>query len=471
MIRNLLWKMAILVLSLTMLCGCQQKQNAEREASKGETQEKTAILVFAVDSSSILSDFQAQYSDVEVEIVTIDPNDVQKDFEAKLQTKGAPDLIVDTGSMRGIGFWNELGACADIATYIDTDTTLNLDDYYPGVSSVGQIENQVMGLPLGLSLDYMTLREEVWDNSSLRYLDEDYTAEEVLTALEQELVYQNEAATEGGDALVDQVLADWAGDFTFLFWDSGAISESGGKIVLDENLFELICRVYEQHIQNFNYAVQKETTTMNTKTSPLENGAHYVVTAWFNSGINKGVAPQIGISYAENINREVFGENTKVLWYPIKTSNPEKKEYAARVSIWGMVGSQSERKEEAYRVLRDMMDLDLNTRNPIDGRYDVPFSVNRAKALEMLSMVEEKAADSYTITGESGETQSISRQPLSQQNRKELEDVLSSITSVYTIDRELQNQIEDIVYPYLQNGSGYYEDCYGLVLELLQREE
>lgn len=83
---------------------------------------------------------------------------------------------------------------------------------------------------------------------------------------------------------------------------------------------------------------------------------------------------------------------------------------------------------------------------------------------------EENPVSSYRITDETGNSTTIMKQSMSLQSRTELERVLNNITSIYTIDQELQNQISDIVYPYVQGEAGNYEGCYKLVLDLLQQE-
>lgn len=461
-----------ILISVSILCSCHQnvESRVEEVQQDEEKQEEKPVLVFSIGNSSILSDFQTENTDQNIEIVVIDQSNVEKDFEDSIYDKGMPDIIIDSGNERGLDFWLEKGYCEDISTYVDTDTSFDSDKYYPGVMSVGQVDNQIVALPLGLSIDYLTVREEIYDNSGLHYLEENYSAEELLSTLDQELDYQNRIFNEGNGELIYQVFSDWNGDFVFLLWDYGALSVSNGEITLDKELFNLICRVYEKHCWNFSYANQQGTAPMNTKTSPLDKGARYIATTWFNSGINKGVAPQVAISYAESINKEVFGQETKVIWMPMKSETNEEPEYAARVSFWGMVGSQSERKEEAYQILRDMMDLELSAYSRVDGQQEIPFSVNREKSLAMITMVDESSIKSYTISDEEGESSTITKHSLSLENRAQLEYVLENITNIYTVDMDLQDQIFDIVYPYVQGGVGHYDECYDLVLELLQKE-
>ncbi len=460
-------KLLVILLSVIVLSGCYQ--NTEERVEELKEQEET-LLIFSVGNSSILSDFQAQNPEKDIEIVVLSSNDVEKEFEDNIYEKGVPDIIIDTGNERGLKFWQEKGYCEDISAYVDTDESLQSDKYYPGVTSVGHINNQVVALPLGLSIDYLTVREEMFDNSGLHYLEKNYVAEELLSTLNQELDYQNRIFNEDNSELIYQVFSDWNGDFVFLLWDFGALSASNGEITLDKELFNLVCQVYEKHCWNFSYANQQGTAPMNTKTSPLDKGARYIATTWFNSGINKGVAPQVAISYAESINKEVFGQETKVIWLPMKSEINEEPKYAARVSFWGMIGSQSERKEEAYQILRDMMDLELSAYSRVDGQQEIPFSVNREKSLAMISMVEESSIKSYMISDEEGESSTITKHSLSLENRAQLECVLENITNIYTVDMDLQDQIFDIVYPYVQGGVGHYDECYDLVLELLQKE-
>jgi len=86
-------KLLVILLSVIVLSGCYQ--NTEERVEELKEQEET-LLIFSVGNSSILSDFQAQNPEKDIEIVVLSSNDVEKEFEDNIYEKGVPDIIIDT---------------------------------------------------------------------------------------------------------------------------------------------------------------------------------------------------------------------------------------------------------------------------------------------------------------------------------------------------------------------------------------
>ena len=452
--RNIMY--AILILAIVLTCTSCRKtrerseplksnQTVEKSVEENEREEKS-MLVFTIGFSSVVEDYTAMYPNEEIKVVQINDNELEKNFNKALYRYGEPDLVIDTCD-RGIQYWVENGWIADMSVYFDSDIDFDAEAYYPGVDTVGEVGGILYGLPLGLQVDYLTVREEVWDDSAFSKLPEDYTALELFGAMEDELNYW-----------MDQEPEEWKRVFSHgnpysileYLWASGAIQVMEDEVLLDREIFETVAQGYLKSSKNIaDYTNQ--SGGFSALTDPREGKGRYIATNW-----NNGIAPQIGLIYYQSANQALLNQTIHVLWFPMQSADEEPAtQYAAKVAIWGMIGKNSDQTEEAYMLLRRMMDVPMHTYTQV-GYFgtmeNIPFSINRQQALAMIDWAEEEYVNTFTIDSDT----TIHKQPLSEELRNEMEHLLKNIVLVYATKRTAEQGVYNGINPY----------CYGNIIDM-----
>ena len=430
---------------------------------RGE-KEEPPLRIFTLGNSTLVQDYQLAYPNEELEVVPISMMNLQGSLEDRIldtiQRVGAPDIIIDTNSGLGLSYWNEIEMIADIEYYFDLDDTFDPDRYYPGTESVGRIGEMMYALPLGLQVNYMTVHDEAWKESHFEVLPENYTALELLYAMEAELDYWMEQDKEDyrwvfqGD-IYD--IASW-------LWDSGALQITADGVTVDREILKLLIDGQRKCGKNINEYTQIKGG-ISVIHDPREGD--YCAVGW--SGC---IAPQIGLLYYQSMNQELMNQIIHVLWIPLKQTeiNGElQSQYAAEVAAWGMVGAHSENPERAYQTIRKMMDIPLHgytQPDSINTTY-IPFSINRQEALNMIETADQGYIPSFIIDyAEVGNL--VQKQPLSDELRREMESMLSQIVMIYTTDNIINTQIYDAFIPYSLDEEVNYDLVYAKVLEAVQ---
>ena len=118
--------------------------------------------------------------------------------------------------------------------------------------------------------------------------------------------------------------------------------------------------------------------------------------------------------------------------------------YAVNVNVMGMVGAGSDQQEEAYQVLRDMMDVPKEKWETInaDDTFVQMSSVNRNVALGLLESFLVMDVGNFRILGSV-----IQREPLTEQQGEILRDMIENNQCAYITDANIVSAIESYVLP------------------------
>lgn len=434
------------------LAGCRQVHERPEEAqSAAEGQQELIVFHEKGSSSYIVQNFQTVYPDIPVKTVSFGKFDQIEDL---IQKHGNPDLIL-FGTETSREKWAKSEYLADITSRCASDVSFSEADYFPGIRSLGVINESLYALPLGMETHYITVRDEIWQDSAFQELPDQYTAEELFDALEKEI----DKEREGAYFVLPPISKDGLGYVAEWLLDSGALKMENGQVQMDPQLHEQICRMVAKQQQNFEECLDllNQEGSYSMRLDPRFLGGRYVANVW-NAAYT--AAPQIGLVYAQSANRTVLEQDVYVLFIPM-SGTPD--QYAAKVSVFGGVGSRSARQDEAYEVLRKMMDMPTEiwkiSMSGDDASF--PYSVNRQQALAMIQTVEE-SGDSEFIIGSDGVA--APKQQLSEELRAKLEEYLNNIAYVYACDSEL-----DTWWPFIGAATNDYRVFYEPMVNALEK--
>lgn len=453
------WMIITIILTLC-LAGCHRTRvrdigngtetttSSMPKVQEESKQEQEELVVFYQGCDSLLMKLDGTYGNLKLKIVPIEDQSI----EEMSAWHGAPDLLFLPGDAN-VEDLIERDIIAPLDEYYYNDITIDHDLYFPGVLSVGKIGENMYAVPLQLNMSYMTIRESQWEQSELSKLPEEYNFEELLTAMEMEF---NIVQEEGFLRFYEEISEPLE-----MMLDGGIVSWKGSEIELDmetlEHMIRVLCR------QEYNKGTDVDKTKMHLgivhpALNPVAFEGKYLASCW---GGDVKSAPQVGVMYAHSANMMQFGEETHVVWRP----NNEKGEFSASVQAMAMIGKGADHQKEAYEVIRYLMDVKT-------GHWQVPaktpFSIetfcpiNRERAKELITLVDEDARENLECMSDGGELAGvllIPKEPLTEDQKAEMEYYLDRIANVYRADPAIYAGVEEIIMKYMN-------DAYrGIVLE------
>ena len=486
-VRTLL---VILIVVSFLLSGCtsNKREKKEERTEAQKVQQDTPLLVFITSAYcvDIISNFQMEYPDMKLETVHIDVEAARRSQEAELaegyeytlddamkyyiELHGNPDLIISTTeqiSEEKLPTWIESGWVQEMSQYFGEDVSFNSDAYYPETAEIGRLDGILYALPLALNAEYWTLREEAWTNTEFGSLEEGYSAADLLSCAELQLEAEVALGTDGWIVLDNG--CNYMYDTYSWLQKFGAIQIIDGEITLDPKLFNQICHIQSLCMDN---AFDRESMlwVLNTSANPSNAEEKYYVTQW-STNINKIEAPQIGLIHAQSLTQGVFQQDSHVLWLPYQTKDGQN-EYAVEVAYWAMIGSETQRAQEAYDVIRLMMDMPstykvTSVNHGSTSGINAYLPIKRQNALDMIAQMEESTITTFA-TENNGVNGAVSKVSATEELQASMENFLSNITQLYTEDEEIMYEISSVLYQYKDSGGTDYNECYDEVLAILQ---
>ena len=149
----------------------------------------------------------------------------------------------------------------------------------------------------------------------------------------------------------------------------------------------------------------------------------------------------------------------------------ETRYYIADVTSLGMVGAKSDQQQEAYEVLRMMMDMKISEWVVSTGNFTnntmCPVHVENAKLF--IDAVENSGLDVFLDyePNTREEMYNVPKQALTEEMKHEIGNVLDHI-EVRVRDEELFSLIQECVKPYFESNSTDYESCYQDVMMIVE---
>ena len=455
----------LIFVSITILMsfsGC----NSNRDREVNVPKEEKEFIIFYDDSCNVIwHNFKLNYPDIEAKWISIDIS--EESIEDAEFEHGSPDLILMGAASMSWLLEDQGSSVEALGEYIYEDENLGQDEYFPGTFEIGYINDQLLAIPLEIYMDMLIVREDDLKGSALEKLEYGYTGKELFAALEEE-------AKKGREE--DSFLISDSGRYPvdWIYRMNGIIEEMDGTVTIDE---ELVQAVYSFEVQNR----EIRTTAREYYQTEAENGFIYsgkgaetyhgisaldprIFEGKFYASLWTG-APQIGVAIAKSTNLEIHNQNIEVFYVPNADSGDQ---YTASVSVLGMIGKNSDEKENAYEVLKKMMDMpnQLWAQPNSSGFGNIGFSVNKESAINMLEVYNEDVGLKQILNPSGTELYAYDKCQLSEKEKDKITDVLGKISGMYVYN-DFVDSGAVIFEDYLNAGIKDYQYFYYEIMQLM----
>ena len=440
--RKMIVSIVMMVLLTAMAAGCQNKE-VRKETSEKITE--PLLVFFDNGCEPLVQNFKAVYPNVELEA-----RNMNGMIEEYINKYGEPDIILGGGLQYLAGN----GYIADITELYEQDHEFDSGLYFKGVMEGCKVGESLFALPLTVSFPYMTIEKSKWENSEFAFMPENYDGLDLLQAMNVEL----EKAEGRENYLVfgkEYVyFPDWLHSL-------GAIEEKEEGTTIDPEVFEALYRM-QLNLQRNRAENDPLVERFYLPYSPSVMGDTYLAVSF-----GQIAPPQTGLILENSIYKGYNGESIKAIWRP---TVGEERCYIASMTSIGMVGAKTDQKQEAYDVLRMMMDMPIAQWVVSTGHFmdNTPCPVHIENAKQLIEIVEttgqEFFLDYEPNTRE--EMYNVPKETLSEEMKMEIYDVLDHV-EVRTKDAELLEQIQECVTPYLESNSSDHERCYQEVMAII----
>lgn len=470
-LRNLLKAWMICIVSIIIFASCRSYTDADK--SKQTIEEEAEMLVFyEYGTEGILDNFVLEHPDIQLKKYRF--GGIEEELSRLILTEGKPDLILLNLSMsKDEDEVIEKNYAADIYDLYLEDFSVEAEKYFPGTFEVCKQNDEMYGLPLGISIRMMTLREENWQGSAFELLKESYTALDLFKAIEYEIDREKE---QGVFFSVDSMMG---GSLYHILQLVGGVQKNNGHIIIDEELFAQIYAIkYKQSESDERALTYWEMQKYEMPTGigdisgldPRRYSGKFIVSDWY----ERDGAPQICLSYATSVNEYFFKQKTHALYYPVVEDGDT---FGASVEIMGLVGTDSERKKEAYDILRLMMDTPITVFSQPGGIFGNTFCpVNKENAYALMEAIEEEAyhtdEESMIIQDGTGNIlYTMEKILINEEEKRRLQNVLEGISFLYRFSEEERRSNEIMNQYFNEKRMENYRFCYLEIMQMLNPED
>ena len=463
--------LAILMI-LMYLIGCTSIIEEERDSKYThkslETMEEPLVVFYDQSAYYLLESFKVSHPEIEIKQVYCDFDEIEKDFgtidfETLITKNGIPDMIIgDPDLSVYLADWFKNGYLADLGVFCANDVSLNQDDYFPETFEVFKDDDYIYALPLGISVDCIIATDSKYLNSSFTNLKEGYTGRELMNVMIEEIKKKKEK----GEYFCEESISPF--QFMYLL---DAIKQTAGEVEIEEELFKLSYEIA--------YLSSKETDE--AKNYWHGQGKYYSSDydyAWpsvfeprryegkFSVGIwNQGDASVLALSYAETANQYYLDDGVQAIYFPTAEKGNE---YQAEVEIFGGICEESNRKELAYELLRELMDEKISSFGTLCGLIPLGltqptvnvYPINIANAISILDRFENQS--NVLVFGQTSAVDYaalLERRDISKEEKVKYQNMLRGITGLYYMNKEL-DKINEIFLDYYDAGIPDYKSCY-----------
>lgn len=467
--RFLLWIFTFVIL----LSGCQENERVVQESSQSEIPEEPLVVFYSSDEKDIIENYKINFPDDNVKFysidgaldssyVTMEGTEVwDRPILKAINNRGIPDVLL-VGSGSGIEkLYHEINGVSflNMKELYQEDESFDLENYFPGILETGMVGEELVAFPLEITIPYLTMSEEMYQNSAFANLPEAYTGTDVLEAAIEELSKERE---EGAYC----VFSD-DGFYPSLRSLNVIEYNEDGSMMVDENVFSLLYEEQRLALENerslWDLPYEENPRLTSMKLFPWDNPGGFLAVGWRD-------APQVGCFYAANANEEWFKQRTRFIWCP---SAADGNKYGAEVKLFGVINQDSAQQERAYNFLRNMMDMPIQywTKPNEYGEYSYSSycPVNKEQAKAMLQTVNDSnlnqmSLQKYTAGSAMPETYIIEKgRALYEEECAEIINVLDNITYFYNCKSwddpvgKAAEQMQEQIYNGVTNPTGVYQ--------------
>ena len=452
----------LLSIGMIFLCACSEENNQSKSIIDNDELKQYNVdfdepLKVFYEDAGLLANFSYLYPEIKLELYKIYQNVDGEDTDIVYWAKkyGDPDIVLlnDWGHF-DIESEYENGQVEDISEYVYTDATFSEFDYLPGTLDVLNNGKAIMGLPLSWYKKCLIVKASEVKESELSALSERYTGRELFEALLTEIKkekYEEKFCWLDGLAFHDNL--------------TELSPKVEGKFQIDEEMFKVL---FEFGVRSsINSGVAREIFGDFRSQTHYEPALDPEVCPEGYLGTFLRGAPQVTAIYAKSV-AAMDQDDVKLYWIPTIDSGED---YVGMVRDYAFIGKNSSRKQQAYEVIRMMMDMPVTIMTQPTGNVpEIYSSVNIERSLEMLEYFNSLEQE-LTIRAYDGTVfYTLDQQKLSEEDKDEIRGIISGISSLY-LDYSLakQNEMSESFHDYkelsIENGKIDYTMCYAEMLK------
>lgn len=424
------------------LLGCHKtRDRSKNESQKTETgtqvQTDEPLTLYYVENQyhqgvvMLLGWYRTQKDAVKIDAVAFK---TAEELEQALE-ENDPDIIMldklGSGAALDPFAWIREGEIASLDSYMEAEENFDRTNYIAGVLEAGTYGGQQFILPLSISNQYLLTNEAELETGTLSALGGSYTTMQLL----EELI--RDAEVHNGQTYFTHIpfyydlsgMGAWIYELLEL---TGALHVDRGsqEVVVDEEMFAKTMEYMKVLIDNANL-LYGGTVDM--------NGEDFLSVEGYCTAILTDRNAPYMIRYMSSACHQLLEQEMVILPYALPTGG-----YAANINVMGMVGAGSERQEEAYQVLRKMMDVPKDKWETINvgDTFVQMSSVNKTEALALVDSFAVMDKGNFNVLGTM-----IQREPLTEEQVLTLKDMIENNESAYIVDQNIVGAIEAYVYP------------------------
>ncbi len=440
-------KMIALLLCLSVavsLLGCHKtRDRSDRDTKKEETsneiQADEPLTLYYVENQyhqgmvMLLGWYRTQKDAVKIDAVAFK---TAEELEQALE-EGDPDIIMLDKLVSGAALdpfsWIKEGEIVCLDPYMEADGNFDRTNYLAGTLEAGAYGGEQYILPLSVSNQYLLTNEGELEMGTLSALGGDYTTMQLM----EEMIRDAEA--HEGQTYFTHVpfyydlagMGAWIYDLLEL---TGAlhVDRESLEVVVDEELFTKTMEYMKVLMDDANL-LYGGTVDM--------NGEDFLSVETYCTAILSDRNAPYMTRYMSSACHQLLEQEMVIMPYALPTGG-----YAANINVMGMVGAGSDRQEEAYQVLRRMMDVPKEKWETInvDDTFVQLSSVNKNEALALVDSFAVMDKGNFRVLGAV-----IKRETLTEEQILTLKDMIENNQAAYIVDRNIVGAIEAYVYPHV----------------------
>lgn len=464
-LRSILSFLLVLVAVLSLF-GCQESVNEENiddffikdEVKQLDYELDEPLVIFhSTKDNSIIQNFINNYPEIPIKTYHIGTIMDVKGLEECIKQYGEPDIILDINTPTAFNQryldWYSYNLITDISEYKNSDNSIDDSDYIPGTFEAISYDEALVGIPLSWQKRCIVVNDSKWKDSEFSFLPEDYTGKELYTAL------LNEANKGRND---EEYL--WGYSYSYLMddlYELNAIQEDKDSIVIDKEIFQIV--------YDFNVKKEEEKDKMNRISTHPALDPDVLSGSFLGSSLLG--APQIEAIYAKSA-ADARDEETHLYWIPIADSSNQ---YIGEVKDIAFLGANSARKQQAYDVIRLMMDMPVEViiQPKWEGSPQTSSPVNINRAIELLNFFDESEGDLVLTSFAGNLIDTVERKNLSKSEKQKVVELIKGMVDLQFEFNEQESYYVGMEY-INSTASGNdlkYEECYSEIISILNLKE
>lgn len=320
-----------ILFTVCLYCGCSKKENAIRFMMWGGPEELETVKEYIVK-------FNEKHPDIKVSIIHTQPSDFFDSIIALYLNKKSPDVFYV--SREYFGSYLQKKMLLDLTPFVEKDREFNVGDFYPEILNSFKSGGKLYGLGKDFATLVLYYNKDMFDRAGVKYPDGKWTWNDFLAACKKL------TKDEDGDGRPDRygfVMESWFGEVCPWIWQNGGKIMEDGKCVIGT----------KENIEKNSQAVQfmLDLVWKHKVAQPPEVTRTIGTLSLFFSG--RAAMCTYGRWACMNFrNIKDFRWDTSVLPY-------NKKRATTLFTVAYGISSQSERKEDAWKLVRFLTETEI----------------------------------------------------------------------------------------------------------------